>query len=299
MARQGSATNWSFSSTILADTLCLVKSVALFTEFRSSTSSTWRKKIMHFPGAPTISHLRRYNLLAGLLHAASAILVIAFANGFSLPVAANYMSGPPGTSKRQLVILGHVPMALLIVSFFSLSALAHLVIAGPKWSSYVDRLAKRQNPFRWIEYSLSSSIMVFAIAQLTGMEDVAALVTLVGVNASMIGFGWMQEKYEEPGSGLGPFWLGCGAGVIPWIAIGIYLVAPGASAHAPGFVYAIYVSLFTFFNCFAAVQFLQYKQIGKFKDYLYGERAYVTLSFVAKSLLAWQIFASTLVGSGH
>ncbi len=246
-----------------------------------------------------MARLRRYNLLAGLLHLASAILVIAFANGFSLPVAANYSAGPPGTVKHQLVILGHVPMVLLIASFFALSALAHFVIVGPKWSSYIERLAKHQNPFRWIEYSISSSLMIFAIAQLTGIEDIAALIALVGVNASMIGFGWIQEKYKEPGSGLDPFWLGCVAGVVPWIAIGVYLFAPGARAHAPGFVYAIYFSLFAFFNCFAVVQYLQYKQIGKFKDYLVGERAYVTLSFVAKSLLAWQIFAATLAGSGH
>jgi len=29
-------------------------------------------------------------------------------------------------------------------------------------------------------------------------------------------------------------------------------------------------------------------------DYLYGERAYIILSLVAKSLLAWQIFVGTL-----
>ena len=243
--------------------------------------------------------LRRYNLLAGLLHTASAILVIALANGFSLPVAARYMAGAPGSSKRQLVTYGHIPMLLLIASFFVLSAVAHFVIAGPKWSSYVSHLAKPQNPFRWLEYSLSSSIMILAIAQLTGIEDIAALIALVGVNASMIGFGWMQEKYTEPGTGLQPFWLGCIAGIVPWIAIGVYLFAPGARAHAPGFVYAIYFSLFVSFNCFAVVQYLQYRQIGKFKDYLVGERTYITLSFVAKSLLAWQIFAATLAGSSH
>ena len=40
---------------------------------------------------------------------------------------------------------------------------------------------------------------------------------------------------------------------------------------------------------------LQYRQIGKWRDYLYGEKVYITLSLVAKSLLAWQVFAGTLV----
>jgi hypothetical protein len=42
---------------------------------------------------------------------------------------------------------------------------------------------------------------------------------------------------------------------------------------------------------------LQYKAVGKWNDYLIGERVYITLSLVAKSLLAWQIFASTLASS--
>jgi len=54
---------------------------------------------------------------------------------------------------------------------------------------------------------------------------------------------------------------------------------------------------FIFFNCFALNQYFQYRQVGKWKDYLYGERVYITLSFVAKSALAWQIFAGALAQS--
>jgi hypothetical protein len=139
--------------------------------------------------------------------------------------------------------------------------------------------------------------MIVLIAMLVGIDDIAALVALVGVNASMIGFGWMQERYEVPRAGLGPFWIGCIAGIMPWLAIAIYLVGPGADQHPPGFVYGIFFSLFVFFNCFAVNQWLQYKAVGKWNDYLIGERMYITLSLVAKSLLAWQIFASTLASS--
>jgi hypothetical protein len=34
--------------------------------------------------------------------------------------------------------------------------------------------------------------------------------------------------------------------------------------------------------------------VGRWRDYVYGEFAYVTLSLVAKSLLAWQVFAGAL-----
>jgi hypothetical protein len=59
-------------------------------------------------------------------------------------------------------------------------------------------------------------------------------------------------------------------------------------------VYGIVASLFLFFNSFAWVQYKQYKKVGKWANYLRGERAYIVLSLVAKTALAWQIFAGTL-----
>ena len=139
-------------------------------------------------------------------------------------------------------------------------------------------------------------LMIVLISLIYGIWDFVALLRIMAANISMILFGWLQEKYEEPGKGsLLPFWFGCIAGAIPWIAMFLLLFSPGSSQKAPGFVYGIVFSLFLLFNCFALVQWLQYKEIGKWKDYLAGEKTYITLSFVAKSLLAWQIFAGTLI----
>ena len=246
----------------------------------------------------TVARLRTWNLSAGVLHAVQAIVIVVLANSFALPVTAHYMTGPPGPGVgTQAVTLFHISFAWAIFAFFALSSIAHFTVAGPRWGSYTANLTKERNPYRWVEYSLSSSIMIVLIAMLTGISDIAGLIALAGVNASMIGFGWLQERYEAPGQGLGPFWIGCLAGIVPWVAIGIYLIGPGATDHAPGFVYGIYISLFIFFNCFAVTQWLQYKKVGRFADYLVGEKTYVVLSLVAKSLLAWQIFASTLAST--
>ncbi|HYO17163.1 MAG TPA: heliorhodopsin HeR, partial [Dermatophilaceae bacterium] len=106
-----------------------------------------------------------------------------------------------------------------------------------------------------------------------------------------------QERYESPGSGGWlPFVFGCVTGIVPWVAVGIYVIAPGSpsAASPPGFVYAIIVSLFVFFNSFALNQWLQYRQIGPWRNYLFGEQVYILLSLVAKSALAWQVFAGAL-----
>jgi hypothetical protein len=35
---------------------------------------------------------------------------------------------------------------------------------------------------------------------------------------------------------------------------------------------------------------LQYARVGKWKDYVYGEKTYVWLSLIGKSTLAWLVF---------
>jgi hypothetical protein len=139
--------------------------------------------------------------------------------------------------------------------------------------------------------------MIIVILQLNGTADYIALLGVFGVNVSMILFGWLQERYTTPGDGdMLPFWFGCFAGAIPWIAVVLSLVSPKGPSEAmvPGFVYGIVISLFILFNGFALVQWKQYRAKGKWADYLYGERRYIVLSFVAKSLLAWQVFAGAL-----
>jgi hypothetical protein len=87
------------------------------------------------------------------------------------------------------------------------------------------------------------------------------------------------------------------AGITPWIVIGIALwtaaTAPGAEP-IPAFVWAIFVSLFISFNIFAITMILQYAKVGRWKDYLVGEKTYMFMSLFAKTILAWQVFAGTL-----
>lgn len=244
--------------------------------------------------------LRRYNLVAAGFHAVQAVAVIALSNGFTLPVTASYLRGPPGTPPTQPATLFEIRVAWGVAAFLALSALAHLVVVSPVFfPRYVAGLRRHRNIFRWVEYSVSASIMIVLIAQIVGISDVAALSAIFGTNVSMILFGWLQEHYEEPGGGGWlPFTFGSVAGIVPWVVITVYLLAPASPnpVEPPGFVYGIFVSLFILFNVFAVNQWLQYRRLGRWSDYLVGERAYITLSLVAKSLLAWQVFGGTLAG---
>ena len=246
-----------------------------------------------------LAKLRPFNLVAALLHLASMAAILLLANDASLPVRATYLNGPPGSDAFGApVTLININIGYAVAAFLALSAFFHLLVISPSvFPRYTAGLRKNHNTFRWVEYSLSSSIMIFLILQLNGISDYAALAGLFAVNASMILFGWLQERYTTPGDGdLLPFIFGSMVGIVPWLVIVFNLIGPGSTSNAapPGFVYGIIVSLFVFFNGFAIVQWLQYRAKGKWANYLRGERTYIVLSLVAKTLLAWQVFSGAL-----
>ncbi|MGO1383320.1 MAG: heliorhodopsin HeR [Arachnia sp.] len=259
--------------------------------------------------------LRIFNIVMGVLHLGSGSAMVALSNDFTLPVSTFSFNGPPGTPLSQGVtnLVFDVPLGIATASFLLLSAFFHFLIASP-WGfpRYMRELSKGRNRFRWVEYSLSSTLMILLITLILGISDIAALIGLAIANVCMILFGWLMEmvnnglmhgKFGKSDRGerpwWTPFWFGCIAGIGPWLALVVYLVVNvgiEGGEGPPGFVYGIIISLFVFFNSFALNQWLQYKQVGTWQNYLTGERTYIVLSLVAKSLLAWQVFANTLIG---
>lgn len=251
-----------------------------------------------------IDRLRIYNIVAGSLHLLQAIgfaVILTMLNTQVLfAVTADYLAGAPGVPvPPERVTLFEVNIGIGVVAFLALSAFFHFLISSPWFfGRYKNGLKLNHNYFRWVEYSLSSSIMIWLILAINGVTDIGALVAMFAVNAAMILFGALQEKYEQPGSGkLLPFIFGSLVGIVPWILILVYFLRLGSDSDvaAPGFVVGIVISLFIFFNTFAINQLLQYKQVGKWKSYLQGERTYITLSLVAKTALAWQVFSGAII----
>ncbi len=248
------------------------------------------------PGTST-QNLQKWNLGVGLVHLAQAIAIIVLSNDFAIPVQSKVATGPPGSPLETEKVFFDVPYGPVIAVFLLFAAVDHLLMATVARGWYERQLDRGINPARWAEYSISASLMIVLIAMLTGITDLYALLGLFGVNAAMILFGWLMERENPPGRPVTwlAFWFGCIAGVVPWIAITIALIMSQREGDGvPGFVFGIFVSLFILFNGFALNQWLQYRRSGRFADYLYGEKVYLVLSLVAKSALAWQVFAGTL-----
>lgn len=241
------------------------------------------------------SRLARFNVVVGLLHLIQAIVLIVLSNDLELPVFGAFLSDDPvmqrGPSEPDLLF--SIPIGYAVAVFVLFAAGDHLLTAGPLRGWYERKLDIRANTARWVEYSVSSSIMIVLIAMFVGIWDLAALVAIFGVNTSMILFGLVMERREEPETAdWTAFWSGTFAGLVPWGLLGYYLVAAGG--EVPNFVYAIYIVQFVLFWTFAVNMWLQYKQIGRWRDYIFGEYSYIILSLAAKTLLAWLVFGNVL-----
>jgi hypothetical protein len=248
-----------------------------------------------------LKRLRVLNVVVGLLLLAQGILMFLISSKFVLPVTTQYLGN--GTAKTFPVPVDRQPWSLqigpMVALFLLLSGIALLLMAAPLINEWYNRnLLKGANYGRWIEYSITASIMIVVIAMLSGIYDLSTLILLFFMNAMMILFGWMMELQNQTTDKTDwtAFYFGCIAGAVPWLIIWLYFISAAVdpTSKMPGFVYGIMISLFVFFNCFAINMVLQYKKVGPWKDYLFGEKVYIMLSLTAKSLLAWQVFAGTL-----
>jgi len=149
------------------------------------------------------------------------------------------------------------------------------------------------------------------------VEDAMTLMLIFVSNASMNLFGAMMEKNnsllkentrlenkiagnkeKEYKTDWTAYLYGVFAGLAPWIVVATYFFVSldrvDSITPIPDFVKTIVPVLFVSFNTFAINMFLQYKKIGPWKNYLFGEKVYILLSLIAKSLLAWIMFGGTL-----
>jgi hypothetical protein len=243
--------------------------------------------------------LIKFNKVMGMFHLVQAVIMLFLATSviqkiaeFEPTITQLYLMFDTTTetlvgTSRDLFTL---PFGILVSLFLFVSAGAHFVIALNE-QKYVDGLKKGINKYRWYEYAISSSIMIVLIATLFGVYDIATLLLVFVTNAAMNIFGLVMEQYNMGKEKIDwePFIWGSVVGLAPWIVILTYMFGNGNLDMVPWFVWAIVGTYFVAFNTFPINMILQYKKVGKWKDYLYGERVYIILSLVAKSILAWLV----------
>jgi hypothetical protein len=237
--------------------------------------------------APPDAGLRFRSAHAGLavVHLAQAVLALVVAGDVDLAIT--HQVGAADTPWVQ------APVGVLIAVYFVAAALNHGLSATALRRTYAADLHAGRNRIRWADYAVSAPILMLLVALLTGVRAVTELVVIGAATIVMVVCGWMQEALNPPGrrtTTMVPFWSGVVAATVPWTIVAVHMLRASGEQQ---FGLSMFLSLFILWSGFGVNQWLQYRQVGRWSDYLYGEQTYLVLSVVAKPALAWMIVAGS------
>lgn len=223
----------------------------------------------------------------------------------------------------------------LIISFHILSfvfqagaALTDMCESGFCGYKYSDQVVAGKNPLRFIEYSISASIMLMVIAMINGIIDVHLLACIAVLTASCQLCGLVVE-YLDDNEQLELKWMSHLNGWITFctaywcIARAYFGSVEYSDAKPPDFVVAIVAALFALYASFGLVQLFELMCLtrqfniccckccsedsdmcpalcpafrkGPRCNPIYKEIVFVTLSLGAKLTLGWILFTNILM----
>lgn len=258
-------------------------------------------------------------VLAGI-HAAAAVAVYLLLRGVSdpdyLPLTPNrskIVEGAVDTFDNVLENVGSpisVPNA--IVMFYAVTAFTHLVYANFWRTGYLKAIDEKHNPVRWIEYSISATIMIYIVCLTVGVRDVTALIPIIGANIGTMFTGYMAEeairKYDFEAA-LRSIVLGWGLQIAIFGSIFMKFIHTLGDVNAivdgvtgerkykiPGFVYFVLIPTFLYYTSFGVVAILwymnaknSYEKTGSLPSFEGTEKWYLYLSLFSKLFLGLYI----------
>ena len=196
----------------------------------------------------------------------------------------------------------------LMPFFVLLAAADHLVTF--LYATYYEESAKfwlytvGSNPFRWIEYSISASAMVWGITVLVGIHDVHMLLLITTMTMLGMFLGFIIEiipKEDSPEIEKQTYLsfstirhlvytIAAMCIFLPWLNIMCYFFQSAArpESEMPDFVYGAFLGTLILFIAFGVNSYCH--NILKLYDFETAEIVYLSLSFTAKTFLAADVF---------
>jgi len=247
--------------------------------------------------------LKKFHITLFFIHFIQAFAILLLANNFTVPIVTNifYLETRSSGIFTNTSYFTNISLVIMVWLYLMVTAFFHLLLINAKiYKWYEQNLIKNISYIRWIEYGISSSIIIVVVSILVGFLDATGLFLLFFVNLVMIFFGFLMERNNhslKSGEKLDwlPFIAGSICGVIPWMIILIYYIASiyNNSSYLYSINFIVPVMIFLWI-LFPLNMFLHYKKVGVFKDYINTEKTYILLGLITKTLLAWQILFTFL-----
>jgi len=219
-------------------------------------------------------------------------LTIAPGPGVNAPIVGTWSSQLANTLKIK-------DLQKMLVSFFFITAAFHLYYYMTFDGKYSDMINNGNNYMRWVEYSITSSLMLLVIAFLSGVKSKEIFGSIVATNIAMIYTGQVIEENVRDGkSWVAPMLVGFMLLISEFMIIikdfnkrldEVNTFARAYPARANGRTipswlrYMIFV-LFAFFGCFGFISVYGAYSGTNFENV---EKLYLLFSLLAKATLGF------------
>jgi len=199
----------------------------------------------------------------------------------------------------------------LMISFFFITAVFHLIYYLNDSGFYDRMIQASNNSVRWLEYSITATMMLYIIAMLCGLKDRGVYLMIGVTNVVLMIQGQAIEEAVRDGK---PWWIPMASAfallIAQFVVIGKDYVSnlnaansyalenPNATKQkVPGWVTPMFLVMFLFFASFGFVSLY-----GAYSGAPYEsvEKMYVMLSLVSKASLGiFVAYGSSLRQTGN
>jgi hypothetical protein len=251
----------------------------------------------------TYRTLRIIHLFLGVLHLAQGVLTLLFSDQLLVTVTTAFLKFNQTTGEVAPFIneLVTIPLPYIASAVVLIAGMYHLAIASPFFfKNYITNLEQRFNPYRWVEYSITASLIVSVVGILSGIFDIFLQLSLFMLTAGMMMYAYIFEllnqrrQYGEPVNWV-PFIVGSSLGIVPWVIITTYYFAGLQTVgELGGFWNSIIFFTFMIYALSMINMMLTIVNRGPWKDYVFSDKIFLLLSVTSKTALLWQIFFGVL-----
>ena len=197
--------------------------------------------------------------------------------------------GPP--DGPELEMSGDV-LKGIIVSIFLITALFHLFYWKSK--NYIKEVNSGKNRYRWVEYAITASLMIYIYSILSGVKDYYIVFLIVLFNIVLMSFGYFLEMSSNPQAKFMALVMGFFILTIIFTFTYYQFVnnidAAKDTYDIPNWVYAIVLAMIFWWLSFGVIGVLYYKASLKGKvNFTRYEKYYIFLSYISKAFMGYYL----------